>query len=289
MKLVVQIRLLPTPVQAAALEATLRACNEAATWASGVAFAKDVKNNFALHQHTYREIKARWGLGAQAAQRVIKKTCDAYAVLRANLRAGWLGRPGSKRYRRATEKPIAFRAEGAQPYDDRMLSWQTDRRRVSIWTTAGRVKEVAFTASSEQLATLALHRRGESDLVYRDGMWFLNATCEVPEQPLNTDPTDFLGIDLGIVNIATTSDGEVMAGRELNRIRVRERRLRAKLQQKNTPSAKRRLRKRRRKEARRARDINHKIAKHVVAEAWGHLPRRSGSGGAPVAGSPWRT
>jgi transposase len=36
---------------------------------------------------------------------------------------------------------------------------------------------------------------------------------------------------------------------------------------KNTPSAKRRLRKRRRKEARRARDINHKIAKHVVAEA----------------------
>ncbi|MFI6495377.1 hypothetical protein ACIBK0_50025, partial [Streptomyces sp. NPDC050564] len=32
-------------------------------------------------------------------------------------------------------------------------------------------------------------------------------------------------------------------------------------------SAKRRLKKRRRKEARRARDINHKIAKHVVAEA----------------------
>ncbi|MFF0161477.1 helix-turn-helix domain-containing protein, partial [Streptomyces sp. NPDC005263] len=30
MKLVVQVRLLPTPVQAAALEATLRACNEAA-------------------------------------------------------------------------------------------------------------------------------------------------------------------------------------------------------------------------------------------------------------------
>ncbi|PJM97753.1 RNA-guided endonuclease InsQ/TnpB family protein [Streptomyces sp. CB01373] len=267
MKLVVQVRLLPTPVQAAALEASLRACNEAATWASVVAFDKDVKKNFALREHAYHKIKSRWGLGAQAAQHVIKKTCDAYATLRANLKAGNLGRPGSRRYRRAAEKPIAFRAESAQPYDDRMLSWQIPERRISIWTTAGRVKDVAFTASVEQLATLARYRRGESDLLVRDGMWFLNATCDVPEQPPNTEPVDFLGVDLGIVNIATTSDGEIMAGRQLNRTRVRERKLRAKLQKKDTPSAERRLKKRRRKEARRAKDINHKIAKHVVAEA----------------------
>ncbi|GHD42322.1 transposase [Streptomyces mirabilis] len=266
-KLVVQVKLLPTPVQAAALEATLRVCNEAASWASVVAFEKDVKRNFALREHTYGEVKARWGLGAQAAQHVIKKTCDAYATLKANLKAGNLGRPGSKRYRKAVEKPIGFRPEGAQPYDDRMLSWQIDRRRISVWTVSGRVKDVTFTASPEQLATLALYRRGESDLLCRDGMWFLNATCEVPEAPLNSEPVDFLGIDLGIVNIATTSDGEIMAGRELNRFRVRERGLRTKLQRKNTPSAKRRLKKRRRKESRRARDINHKIAKHVVAEA----------------------
>ncbi|MGW2702486.1 RNA-guided endonuclease InsQ/TnpB family protein [Streptomyces sp. NPDC001340] len=267
MKLVLQVRLLPTPEQAAALGATLYACNEAATWCSRVAFEKDVTKNFALRVHTYREVKSRWGLGAQAAQHVIKKTCDAYATLKANLRAGRLGRPGSKQYRKAVEKPIVFRPEGAQPYDDRMLSWQIAERRVSIWTTVGRVKDVAFAASPEQLAILALYRRGESDLVSRDGMWFLLATCEVPEAPLNTDPVDFLGIDLGIVNIATTSDGEIMAGRELNRVRARERTLRTKLQKKNTPSAKRRLKKRRRKEARRAKDINHKISKHVVAEA----------------------
>ncbi|MFJ8024806.1 RNA-guided endonuclease InsQ/TnpB family protein [Streptomyces sp. NPDC096311] len=267
MKLTVQVKLLPTPVQAAALEATLRACNEAANWASEVAFRKDVKRNFALREHTYAEIKAQWGLGAQAAQHVIKKVCDAYATLKANLKAGNMGRPSSKRYRRATQKPVTFRPEAAQPYDDRMLSWQIAQRRVSIWTVAGRVKDVAFTASPEQLAALTLHRKGESDLVCRDGMWFLNATCEVPEAEPNAEPHDFLGIDLGIVNIATTSDGEIMAGRELNRMRARERTLRAKLQKKNTPSAKRRLKKRRRKEARRARDINHKIAKRVVAEA----------------------
>ncbi|WP_405889005.1 transposase [Streptomyces sp. NBC_01136] len=267
MKLAVQVKLLPTPVQAAALEATLRACNEAATWVSETAFERGEFNNFALRKQVYGEVKSRWDLGAQAAQHVIKKTCDAYATLKANLKAGNLGRSGSRRYCRATEKPIVFRPQGAQPYDDRMLSWQIPDRTVSVWTVAGRVKSVAFTASPEQLATLALYRKGESDLLQRDGMWFLNATCEVPETPLNPDPVDFLGIDLGIVNIATTSDGEIMAGRELNRTRLRERGLRAKLQQKNTPSAKRRLKKRRRKEARRARDINHKIAKHVVAEA----------------------
>ncbi|MFD7407619.1 RNA-guided endonuclease InsQ/TnpB family protein [Streptomyces sp. NPDC059866] len=267
MKMVVQVKLLPTPVQASALEATLHSCNEAASWVSEVAFAKDMKRNFALREHTYTEIKQRWGLGAQAAQHVIKKTCDAYRTLAANAKAGNLGKPWSKRYRRATQKPIAFRPEGAQPYDDRMLSWQITERRVSIWTVHGRVKDVAFTAAPEQLATLALYRRGESDLVYRDGMWFLLATCEVPQAALNTDPAGFLGVDLGIVNIATTTDGQTMAGRELNRIRVRERTLRTKLQKKNTPSAKRRLKKRRRKETRRARDINHKIAKHVVAEA----------------------
>ena len=266
-KLTVQVRLLPTSEQATALQSTLRACNEAATWAGGVAFEKDVKRNFALREHTYGEIRARWGLGAQAAQHVIKKTCDAYATLKANLTAGNLGRLGSKRYRKATEKPIAFRPEGAQPYDDRMLSWQIPERRVSIWTLAGRAKGVAFTASAEQLATLALYRKGESDLLCRDGKWFLLATCEVPEPDPNTDPHDFLGVDLGIVNIATTSDGEIMAGREINRARTRERTLRTRLQKKNTPSAKRRLKKRRRKEARRAKDINHKIAKHVVAEA----------------------
>jgi IS605 OrfB family transposase len=258
---------LPTPVQAAALEATLHACNEAASWVSGVAFEKDVKRNFALREHTYAEAKQRWGLGAQAAQHVIKKTCDAYATLRANLKAGNLGKPWSKRYRRAVEKPVAFRPEGAQPYDDRMLSWQIPDRTVSIWTLAGRLKGVEFTASPEQLARLALYRKGESDLLYHDGMWFLNATCEIPEAEPNTTPDGFLGIDLGIVNIATTSDGQIMAGRALNRGRLRERTLRTKLQRKNTPSAKRRLKKRRRKEARRAKDINHKIAKHVVAEA----------------------
>ncbi|GAB2505075.1 IS605 OrfB family transposase [Nocardiopsis aegyptia] len=77
----------------------------------------------------------------------------------------------------------------------------------------------------------------------------------------------FVGVDLGIVNIATTSDGHIMAGRKLNRYRERQRRLRAKLHKKGTKSAKRLLKRQRRKESRRSRDANHVISKRIVAEA----------------------
>jgi hypothetical protein len=40
-KLTVQVKLLPPSRQAAALEETPHACNEAATWVSSVAFEKD--------------------------------------------------------------------------------------------------------------------------------------------------------------------------------------------------------------------------------------------------------
>jgi putative transposase len=264
-KIVVQVKLLPDAGQAAALQTTLRTVNEAACWVSAVAFERRVFHEYALRKHAYGELKGR-GLGAQAAQHVIKKTCHAYAALRANIKAGNLGAPGSRRRVTAESKPIAFRPDAAQPFDDRCLSWQLDRRTVSIWTTAGRLRGMRFACSPDALKTLARYRQGESDLLHRDGAWYLYATCEVPEAAPH-QPSGFLGIDLGIVNIATTSDGEVMAGRTLNRYRRRQRALRRKLQARHTTSARRLLARRRRKEARFARDVNHCIAKKIVTEA----------------------
>ncbi len=73
------------------------------------------------------------------------------------------------------------------------------------------------------------HRKGESDLVHRDGMWFLYAGCDVPDVPA-TPPAGFLGADLGIANLATDSNGTRYSGKGLNRVRHRNQRLRAKLQ-----------------------------------------------------------
>src|SRR6478672_4089813 len=105
---------MPDAVQASALERTLRTVNDAGNWVSQAAFERGVPREYELRKHTYAELKAR-GLGAQAAQHVIKKTRDAYTTLSANLRAGNLGKPGSKRRVKAQSKPIVFRPDAAQP------------------------------------------------------------------------------------------------------------------------------------------------------------------------------
>ena len=229
-------------------------------------------NKFALQKVVYHELKDRFALSAQPTVRVLGKVCDAYTTRAANLKAGNLGPKGSTRRKRVESTPITFRTDAAQPFDARCLSWQMDARTVSIWTVGGRVKNLGFTSCPDQLKLLAEHQRGESDLIRRDGKWFLAATCEVPEQGLNTTPVGFVGVDLGIVEIATTSAGDRFAGRALNRYRRRQERLRAKLQAKGTKSAKRVLKRQRRKEVRRVRDVNHQISKRIVerAERTGH-------------------
>jgi putative transposase len=266
-KIVVQVKLLPTPEQAAALTATLHAVNTAANQVSATSFERyGLKGRvFDLRRVCYGDLKDA-GLGAQAAQHVIKRVADAYAALRANIEAGNLGGERSKRRRKATCKPIRFRPQAAHTFDDRCLSWQIDTRTVSIWTVAGRTRNLRFTGKLSHLKTLAEHRRGESDLLFRDGTWFLVATCDIPD-PQPYDPADWIGVDRGIVNLVTTSDGDNHQGRRLRRYRRWQARKRAELQAKQTRSARQLLKKRARREARHATHLNHKISKTVVAVA----------------------
>lgn len=266
-KLVVQVKLLPTPEQASALEATLHAVNQAANDVSRSGFeAHGLKGSVKqLRSLRYADLKER-GLGAQAAQHVIKRVAEAYSTLRANIRNGNLGGPNSKRRLKAASKPIEFRPDAAHTFDDWCLSWNYDQRTVSIWTVHGRLKNVAFTGSADMLKTLVEHRQGESDLVFCDGKWFLCATCDIQEK-FRFGPMEWIGVDRGINNLATTSDAVNYSGRGLNRYRRWQARKKAEIQTKNTRSAARLLKKRAKREARHATRINHTIAKDVVAVA----------------------
>ena len=94
-KQVVKVRMLPTEEQAAALAATLRRCNEAASWLSAGMHAERVHRKHEAQKRFYTEIKQQFGLSAQPAIRVIGKVADSYATLRANIDAGNYGPPGS--------------------------------------------------------------------------------------------------------------------------------------------------------------------------------------------------
>jgi putative transposase len=272
-KQVVKLRMLPSREQAAALQATLKACNEAASWLSAEMHAEGVHRKYDAQKRFYTELKRRFGLSAQPAIRVIGKVADSYASLRANIEAGNYGPPGAERRKTVRQTPIGFRADGAQPFDARCLSWQIPEQvgsraaTVSIWTTAGRLKGVPVLGAPHDLVMLGTHPIGQTDLIWRAGKWYLYATVEAPQAPLAQPVNGFLGVDLGIVNVATTSDGERAAGARLNGYRKRQLNLRKRLQAKKTSSARRLLKKRRRKEARFGADLNHQISKRIVAEA----------------------
>ncbi|MQM26238.1 RNA-guided endonuclease InsQ/TnpB family protein [Glycomyces albidus] len=262
-----QVKLVPDAAQASAIERTLHAANEAANRVSADTFAHcglkaSVKE---LRSRCYGELKDA-GFGAQAAQHVIKRVADAYTTLRANIKAGNLGAPKSKRRRKAESKPVRFRPDAAHTFDDRCLSWNYDAQTVSIWTLDGRIKNVPFACSPDALKQLTEHRQGESDLVERDGKLYLVATIDIDE-PEPFEPVGWIGVDRGITNLATTSDADNHSGRRLERYRRWRARKKAELQAKRTRSAKQLLKKRARHEARHATHINHKISKNVVAVA----------------------
>ncbi|MBB4934108.1 hypothetical protein F4561_004928 [Lipingzhangella halophila] len=281
MQVVVPVKLQPPPEVASALRAELTGCNDGANYVSTVAFETGTMREYALRKLVYAELRER-GIKSAAAQRLIKKTVDAHTTLPANIRAGNFGRPGAKRRSRAESKPIAFRADAARAYEHRNMGWDIGAQTVAITTMSGRMKGIPFACGPEQLTTLARYRKGEADPICRDGVWFLYATCEVPEAE-QYEPDGFIGVDLGIENIATTSDGSSHAGRELNRYRKRQLPLRKKLQKKRTTSAKRLLKKRSRRESRRVKDINHRIP--PPAQWWQDAARNLTASGAVAVSS----
>src|SRR5262249_19546178 len=118
--------------------------------------------------------------------------------------------------------------------------------------------------------------RGQADLLYRKrtATFFLAVTVDAPE-PTPTDTKDFLGVDLGVITLAATSDGEFLnhstgpKHAHVNQVRARYSRFRGKLQQKGTKSTKRLLKKWSGKERRFAKDVNHCLSKAIVQTAQG--------------------
>ena len=121
--------------------------------------ADRVRRKHEVQKRFYIELKGRFGLSAQPAIRVISKVADAYTTLRANIESGNYGPPGSQKRRKVAATPIGFRADAAQPFDARCLSWQIPEQvggreaTVSIWTTHGRCKNVRVLAAARELAT----------------------------------------------------------------------------------------------------------------------------------------
>lgn len=244
MKLIAQVRLYPDDEQREALKQTLQTANAACNYLSTVAWEHQTFRRFDLQHLAYYDVREKFGLTAQMAIRCLAKVADAYRLDHNTLR---------------TFKPL-----GAIAYDDRILSWEYDNRSVSIWTVNGR-QRMSYGAGERQQALLR-YRQGETDVVYFNGMFILLAVCDIPD-PDEQQVSDALGVDLGVTNIATTSDGDIHTSAAIEDNRQRMAQLRADLQSRGTLSAKRHLRKLAGRQRRFQKDVNHQISKRLVVEA----------------------
>ena len=244
LKLTMPIKLVTTKLQHEAVYETLLLANRACNYISNKAFEAKVFKQYDIHKLLYRVIRDKFGLSAQMTVRCIGKVAVSFKL----------------------NKNICpkFKLTGSIAYDSRILRIVPEHNFITIWTLLGRIKIPYITG--EYQSRFLIYQKGECDLVFRNNNFYLFCTCDIPETS-EIKTTGFLGIDLGIKNIATTSDNKNYSGAHLNSLRKRNNKLRAKLQSKGTKPSKRLLKKRSKKENRFVTNTNHIISKQIVFTA----------------------
>lgn len=238
MKLTLKIKLLPTDEQANLLLETMKEANTVCDAISDVAWQKRIFNNFKLHHETYHAYKSTFKLSSQVLIRCIAKVADAYKV--------------DKKTKRV------FRPLGSIAYDSRIMTYKADNI-VSLWCIGGRQKIKFICHNSAYLPYI----KGEADLVYKKGKFYLFQTVDVHEQDIE-DIEDFIGVDFGLVSIATLSNGKEFNSKKLQDYREKRQKVRSSVQSKRTRGSKKLLKRLSGRERTTASIINHTIAKEIV-------------------------
>lgn len=241
MKLTLKIKLLPTDNQANDLYLTIIAANAACNIISTTAWDTKTFNQFKLHRACYCEIKASHNLASQLVIRCLSKVADAYKA--------------DKKTKRE------FKPTGSITYDSRILAYKQDKS-VSIWSINGRLK-IPFICHNEKYLPFV---KGEADLVYKNKKFYLFQVVDIPDESVN-NVEDFIGVDFGLIAIATLSNGKQFCSQKLNNYREKRQKVRSSIQRKGTRGSRRLLKRLSGKERVTATIINHTISKTIISIA----------------------
>jgi len=242
MKLTLKIKLLPDNIQFDLLKNTIIEANNACNEISDIAFSKKIFNQFKLHKETYYVIRNKFNLSAQMVARCLSKVADSYKL--------------DKKIKRV------FRPLGSISYDSRILSYSANNT-ISIWTVGGRIKGLPFVCHNPKYLP---YIKGEADLVFKKGKFYLFQTVEIPEEDVK-DIEEFIGVDFGQTDIAVLSDGTNYNSETLKKVRKKYSKVRASIQSKGTKGSKKLLKRLSGREKRFVSINNHTISKQIVAKA----------------------
>jgi predicted transposase len=157
MKQTMLLKLAPSPEQHTALLETMHAFNAGANYVAEVAFMDKTANKVDLQKLVYGTLRVQYHLPAQLAIRCISKASEAYK-------------------RDKSIKP-EFRSEGAIIYDERVMSFK-GLNQVSLLTLSGRVLVPLRIGEYQQSRLDSI--KGQADLLYRKGAWYMAVTLDVP-------------------------------------------------------------------------------------------------------------
>ena len=238
MKLTLKIKLLPTDKQVGLLLETMREANTVCDAISDVAWQEKIFNNYKLHHRVYHPFRATFNLSSQMLIRQIAKVADAYKV--------------------SSNVKNTFRPLGGIAYDSRIMNYRPNNI-VSLWCIGGRQK-INFICHNPAYIP---YIKGEADLIYKKGKFYLFQTVDVPEHDIE-DVEGFIGVDFGLVSIATLSNGKDFCSKSLNDYKDKREKIRSSVQSKRTRGSKKLLKRLLGRERTTVSIINHTIAKQIV-------------------------
>lgn len=211
------------------------------------------RNGTRLHHATYKTLRGNYpDLPSQLHCAARVKATEALKSVDERLKQGRkAGRPTSQLC------PVR--------YDARSYWVKLEEGMASLASVAGRVC-VRFNLCGYYRRYLGW-KPCSADLCFdaKDRRFYLHVVVETDAPKASCEAV--LGVDLGITEIATDSEGNQYSGEAVKSVRRRVRRIRRLLQAKGTKSAKKHLKRIRQKQSRFSRDTNHVISKRLVATA----------------------
>ncbi len=251
--LTINCKLSPTDPQAEEIDDTLRAFADACNWINQTVPPK-IKNHVRIHGIVYHEVRTKFGLSANLTVRAISRVAG----------------------NRKTALQMGRNVKDFKPtsidYDARIFVFKEKDESVGLTLLRSR-QNIKLAIGDHQKGMLRDSKPTSATLCKKGSEYYIHiqVKSEAPEQ-IHVDT--ILGVDLGITDIAVTSEGQKFGGKTIKLIKNHYASMRAVLQQKaakGTRSSRRRCRELQQrlsgKESRYQRQINHEISKAIVTRA----------------------
>lgn len=252
MTITAKVQIVATDTDKVLLDETMSVYRDACNYVSDYVFQTHDLKQFSLNKVLYSTLREKFCLKSQMAQSVLKTVIARYRTILENQNE-WI-------------QPIFKKPQ----YD---LVWNRDysltQNCFSVNTLNARVKLPYFAEGMSKYFDHTIYKFGTAKLTNKHGKYYLHipVTYDVEESNIS-DICNVVGIDRGINFVVATYDSKhksgFVNGKTIKQKRANYSKLRKKLQMRQTPSSRRRLKAIGQRENRWMQDVNHCVSKALV-------------------------